>query len=123
MAKHYYRTNVPLPIMVLWWVFLGVCVLLYGAYDAIFKAPERHATEQAQSQWDREHFNGWRLEQTYPTDNEVQRGLFFDKLDKHTCTTRGYPGYPACPPQQFYMDGRPQAYPPDAQESKAPHHK
>jgi hypothetical protein len=36
MARHYYRTNVPLPIMIIWWVFLGVCdvIIMVGAFEA-----------------------------------------------------------------------------------------
>jgi hypothetical protein len=109
MARHYYRTNVPLPAMIIWWVFLGVCVLMYSCYDALFKAPERNAQEQAQQQWDRDHFNGWRLEQTYPSSDDIQHGLFFDKLNKVKCTDRGFPGYPPCPAQQFYIGGKPQS--------------
>ena len=108
MARHYYRTNIPFPIMLIWWVFLGICALVYGCYDVLFQAPERHAREQAQAQWDRDHFNGWRLEQSYPSDDDIQRGLFYDKLEKQRCTTKGYPGYPACPAQAYYVDGKAQ---------------
>ena len=102
MARHYYRTNVPLPVMLVWWVFLGICVIAYGAYDFLAHGPER----KAQAQWDRDHFNGWRLEkETWDTEH----GLYTDKLEKVTCMTVGYPGYPACPTQQFYVDGKPQA--------------
>jgi hypothetical protein len=94
--------------MILWWGFMGVCVLVYGCYDALFQAPERHARERAQAQWDRDHFNGWRLEQSYPSAGDVQHGLFYDKLEKRTCTTKSYPGYPACPAQTYYVDGKPQ---------------
>jgi hypothetical protein len=110
MAKHYYRTNVPLPIMIIWWVFIGICVLLYSGYDALFKAPERHEQEQRQEQWDKDHFNGWRLEQrSYASDDDIRHGLLFDKFDKVECTAKGYPGYPTCPSQQFYVDGKPQS--------------
>jgi len=95
--------------MLIWWVFLGICVLCYSCYDAVFNAPTRRAQEQAQAQWDRDHFNGWRLEQTYPTSDEIMHGLFHDKLDKKTCTTKGYPGYPACPAQQYFVNGTPQS--------------
>lgn len=118
MAKHYYRTNVPLPVMIVWWVFLGICMLVYGAYDALFQAPERHAQEHAQAQWDRDHFNGWRLEQQYPTDADIQHGLFFDNLNKERCTVKAYPGYPACPAQQYYVDGKPQSAPATNSTSK-----
>ena len=100
MARHYYRTNVPLPIMILWWVFLGICVLIYGAYDSCVRGP----TRQAQAQWERDHFTGWRLQETYDTEH----GMFDDRLRNERCTTKGYPGYPACPPQQYYADGKPQ---------------
>jgi len=109
VARHYYRTNIPLPAMLLWWVFLGICFLVYGCYDLVFQAPGRHAREQAQAQWDRDHFSGWRLSQNYPSDDDVQHGLYFDGLEKKTCTTKGYPGYPDCPYQQYYIDGKPQA--------------
>ena len=102
MARHYYRTNVPLPIMIIKWVGLGILGLCFLAYDACVNGPKRHA----QAQWDREHFNGWRLEkQTYDTEH----GLYFDKLNKETCTTIGYPGYPACPTQQYFVNGTPQS--------------
>ena len=105
MARHYYRTNVPLGVMIIKWVGLGILVLGYMAYDACFKAPEREAQRTAQEQWDRLHFNGWRLEkQTYDSNH----GLYYDYLNKETCTSLGYPGYPACPAQQYFVNGMPQ---------------
>jgi hypothetical protein len=87
------------------WIGLGILVLGYMAYDACFKAPQRYAQRGAQTQWDRQHFNGWRLEkETYDTEH----GLYVDKLNKETCTTAGYPGYPACPAQQYFVNGAPQ---------------
>jgi len=91
--------------MIIWWVFLGICVLVYGCYDALFQAPARRAQQEAQQQWDRDHFSGWRLEQGYDT----QHGLYTDRMEHQTCTTMGYPGYPACSSQQYYIDGKPQA--------------
>lgn len=102
MAKHYYRTNVPLPIMIVWWVFCGICVLLYMGYDALVNGPKR----DAQKQWDRDHFNGWRLEKV---SYDTEHGLYYNKLDGGECTVRGYPGYPDCPPQLYYVDGKPQS--------------
>lgn len=86
--------------MILWWGFLGICVLIYGCYDLVVNGPKR----DAQAQWDREHFNGWRLEKE---SWDTEHGLYFDKMDKKECTTVGYPGYPSCPTQQFYVDGKP----------------
>jgi len=117
MARHYYRTNVPLPIMVIWWVFLGVCAVIFMIYDAVFKAPERRERAEAQAQWERQHFNGWKLEQTYPSKDEIEHGVFFDRYNSKNCTTRSYPGYDPCPPQQYYVNGMPSEPPvetPDA---------
>ncbi len=107
MARHYYRTNVPLPIMIIWWVFLGACFVVFMIYDAVFKAPERKAQAEAQVLWERQHFNGWQLEQKYPSQADIEHGLFYDRYDQKTCTTRGYPGYDPCPPQQYYSNGVP----------------
>lgn len=99
MARHYYRTNVPLPIMFLKWIGMGILVVFAMLYDTCFQAPKRNA----QKQWDRQHYTGWRLEAGYDT----QHGLYTDKLTDETCTTKGYPGYPACPIQQYYSNGTP----------------
>ena len=104
MARHYYRTTVPLGIMFLKWIGIALFFGIYLLYDACANGPKR----TAQAQWDRDHFNGWRLEaQTYDT----QHGLYFDNLRKETCTTKGYPGYPACPPQRYFVDGQPSTAP------------
>lgn len=107
MARHYYRTNVPLPVMIVWWVFLGACAVVFIIYDAVFKAPERKTQAEAQAVWERQHFNGWRLEQKYPSQSNIEHGLFFDGLTRKTCTTKGYPGYDPCPMQQYYIEGQP----------------
>jgi hypothetical protein len=91
--------------MIIWWVFLGVCVLVYGCYDAVVNGP----TRRAQAQWERNHFTGWRLE---AISYETEHGMYYDNLNNHErCTTRSYPGYPACPAQQYLVNGQPQAMP------------
>jgi hypothetical protein len=88
--------------MIIKWVGLGILGLCFLAYDSFVNGPKRHA----QVQWDHEHFNGWRLQkETYDTEH----GLYRDNLNKETCTTVGYPGYPACPIQAYFVDGSPQA--------------
>jgi hypothetical protein len=54
MARHYYRTNVPLPVMTLKWVGLGILGLCFLAYNACVNGPKRGLRRK----WDREHFNG-----------------------------------------------------------------
>lgn len=89
--------------MFLKWIGLGILVVIYFAYDSCVNGPKRHAQEQ----WDREHYTGWRLEKAH----DDQHGLYYDRLSKETCTTKGYPGYPACSAQQYYVDGQPQSGP------------
>lgn len=91
--------------MFLKWIGLGILFVVFYLYDACFVKPGRDAREQAQKEWDRQHFNGWRLDAvTYDTEH----GLYYDKLnDNQECTTVGYPGYPACPPQTYYVNGQP----------------
>jgi len=75
-------------------------------YDAIFKAPERKAQAEAQAVWERQHYSGWKLEQQkYPSQNDIEHGIFYDRYDQKTCTTKSYPGYDPCPPQQYYSNG------------------
>jgi hypothetical protein len=116
MARHYYRTNVPLPVMIIWWVFLGVCVVIFLIYDAVFKAPERRAQAEAQATWERQHYNGWKLEQR-SSQSDIEHGIFYDRYDQKTCTTRGYPGYDPCPPQQYYSNGVLSAPPVETQDN------
>jgi hypothetical protein len=120
MARHYYRTNVPLPIMIIWWGFLGICFVLFMIYDALFKAPERKAQAEAQILWEREHYNGWKLEQKYPSQSDIDHGLFYDRYDQKTCTTRSYPGYDPCPAQQYYINGTPSQPPVVTQDNSPP---
>ena len=119
MARHYYRTNVPLPVMIIWWVFLGICVVIYGIYDVIFKAPERKAQAEAQATWERQHYNGWKLEQKVPTQSEIEHGIFYDRYEQKNCTTRSYPGYDPCPAQQYYINGVP-SQPPEETPVETP---
>jgi hypothetical protein len=99
MTRHYHRTNL------LGWVFVGICaviVLIYGA--ATFK---NHPDPKALAQLWKQHFTGWKLEQENPSQAEIDHGLFLDQYDGKICTTKGYPGYDPCPPQQYYIDGVP----------------
>ena len=100
--------------MILWGVLLGACAVIFMIY-AIFKAPERRAQAEAQATWERQHYNGWKLEQNYPTHSDIEHGIFFDRYDQKTCTTRGYPGYDPCPPQQYYLNGMPSQPPAETQ--------
>jgi hypothetical protein len=105
MAKHYYRTNVPLIFVVLKFVGIGILGGLYLLYDACFVKPGRDARIEAQKQWDRQHYNGWRLDKV---SYDTEHGLYYDQLnDRQECTTVGYPGYPICPAQRYYVNGQP----------------
>jgi hypothetical protein len=107
MARHYYRTNVPLSAMIVWWGFLAVCIIIFAAYNAIVKEPERRAQAEAQRTWERQHFNGWKLEQKHPAQSDIEHGIFYDRMEQKSCTTKGYPGNPPCPTQLYYVNGVP----------------
>jgi len=103
--------------MILWWGFLGVCGIIFLAYDAVFKAPERKAQAEAQRTWERQHFNGWRLEQKYPSQSDIEHGILYDRMELKSCTTKGYPGYDQCAAQQYYSSGVPTAPPVETQDN------
>jgi hypothetical protein len=90
--------------MFLKWIGMGILVLMFFLYDTCVNGPKR----EVQRKWDRDHYTGWRLERAY----DDQHGLYNDKLDGGTCTTKGYPGYPACPAQRYYVNGVAQLSPP-----------
>jgi len=90
--------------MILKWLAIGICGGLFFLYDACFVKPDRDARLEAQRQWDRQHSNGWRLEKV---SYDTEHGLYYDLLkEREECSTLGYPGYPACPPQQYYVNGQ-----------------
>jgi hypothetical protein len=111
MARHYYRTNVPLPVMILWWGFLGVCVVVLMAYNAIFKAPPTESTGGGAENLGASTFQWGKLEQKYPGQSDIEHGIFFDRMEQKSCTTKGYPGYDSCPGQLYFVNGAPSSPP------------
>jgi hypothetical protein len=50
-------------------------------------------------------------------ESDIDHGIFRDRLEKKSCTTKGYPGHDPCPAQLYYANGVPTAPPvevPDA---------
>ncbi len=105
--------------MIIWWVFLGICFVVFMIYEAVFKAPQRKAQAEAQATWERQNFNGWKLVQKYPSQSDIEHGLFYDRYDQKKCTTRGYPGYDPCPAQQYYSNGVPSTPPVETQDDNS----
>ena len=87
--------------MILKWIGMGILGVLFLLYDTCANGPKR----EAQRQWDRDHFNGWRLEKD---TSDTAHGLYYDKMNGgEACTVVSYPGYPPCPQQRYYTNGQP----------------
>jgi hypothetical protein len=76
-------------ILGLGFVFLIVFIM----YDA-------HVARAKQS-WEWQHYSGDRL----IARDDTAHGIFQDKKTNKDCSTLGYPGYPACPEQAYYVNG------------------
>src|SRR5215469_2571257 len=55
-------------------------VFMGPSLASIFKAPARNARAEAQATWERQHFNRWKLEQTYPSQSDIEHGIFFRNI-------------------------------------------
>jgi hypothetical protein len=97
--------------------WVAVIAILFFAVQAITSfLQKRHsknmeATRQ-ESEW--QHYTGWRISGDL-NDSGVRLGIgvFRDKKTGVLCTTSGYPGYPACPPQEYVVNGKPAPPPKD----------
>lgn len=83
---------------------IGIVILVFGGLAAVIFGvlilqSEQH-DKQAQ-QWKWEHYTGFRLTQSW---GGQEQGLFEDKKTGNTCTTLKFPGYPACPEQEFVVN-------------------
>jgi hypothetical protein len=91
-----------------------IAILLFAALPiASFLQKRRSKNREATRQeWEWQHYTGWRISGDL-NDSGVRLGIgvFRDKKTGVLCTTSGYPGYPACPPQEYVVNGK-QAPPP-----------
>jgi len=55
-------------------------------------------------EWEWQHYTGWRISGDL-NDSGVRLGIgvLRDKKTGVLCTTSGYPGYPACPSQEYLL--------------------
>ncbi|HSY33930.1 MAG TPA: hypothetical protein VLA42_18260 [Verrucomicrobiae bacterium] len=66
------------------------------------------AERSKRAQWEWNHYTGWRIVGLggYPSADDAAHGIWFDKKTKVDCTDKGYPGYPACAPQEYFINGK-----------------
>lgn len=88
------------------WVVLVVAVGLGFLVWIVMRQDD--SARRARTEWEWNHYTGYRL-----TLSNEELGLYFDKRagDFSQCTTKAYPGYPACPPQQYVVNGQPTSEP------------
>jgi hypothetical protein len=67
---------------------------------AAFFMYEGHV-ERVKQAWEWNHYTGYRL----IARDDTAHGIFLDKRTNKECSTLGYPGYAACPPQEQVVDG------------------
>ena len=104
-------------VKLLKWI-AAIAILLFAALASTPVLQKRRsanaeATKQ-ESEW--QHYTGWRISGDV-NDAGVRLGIgvFRDKKTGSLCTTSGYPGYSACPAQEYVVNGKP-APPPKDQE-------
>ena len=93
-----------------------IAILLFAALAITAFVPKRQSKnlEAKKQEWEWQHYTGWRISGDL-NDSGVRLGIgvLRDKKTGVLCTTSGYPGYPACPPQEYVINGRPAPPPKD----------
>jgi hypothetical protein len=76
------------------------------------RRPKNMEAMRQELEW--QHYSGWRISGDL-NDSGVRLGIgvLRDKKTGVLCTTSGYPGYPACPPQEYVVNGKPAPPPKD----------
>jgi hypothetical protein len=91
------------------WAVPVVFVLLAALVITASLRKRRSKNMEAKKQeWEWQHYTGWRLDANQ-NDPGVRLGIgvLRDKKTSLLCTTSGYPGYPACPSQEYVVNGQP----------------
>jgi hypothetical protein len=100
-----------------WTIALAIVFLAALAITAFLK--ERRSKNAAAKKQEREwqHYTGWRLDGDMNDSGvRLEIGVLRDKKTGVLCATSGYPGYPACPPQEYVVNGQPTPAPKVAPE-------
>jgi len=78
--------------------------LVFGV--ALFRESREHT---AQKRWEWNHYTGYRLFVVEDEEDKAHGILRDSKIGtgrEALCTTMNYPGYPACPPQEYVFNGK-----------------
>jgi len=93
-----------------------IAILLFAASAITSFLQKRRSKNMEAARQEREwqHYTGWRISGDL-NDSGVRLGIgvFRDKKTGMLCTTSGYPGYPACAPQEYVVNGNPAPRPQD----------
>jgi hypothetical protein len=69
------------------------------------------AQQQAIANWNWQHYTGWRTTCDFADGGcesvSYSHGIQRDRKTGTVCTVINYPGYPACPPQEYVVNGVP----------------
>jgi hypothetical protein len=94
------------------WAGLVVGVALVALIIFIFVQARKESEHQGKIQeWNWNHFTGWRISRPYDDPEYVQHGIWTDNKTDKQCTDKGYPGYTACVPQEYVVNGVPSSAP------------
>ena len=93
-----------------------IAIILFAALAITsFVKQRRSKNAEAQRQeWEWQHYSGRRISGDL-NDSGVRLGIgvLRDKKTGLLCTASGYPGYTACPPQEYVVNGKPAPTPKD----------
>ena len=90
-----------------------LAVVVVGGY--VLYSNQKSTADQAATQiWQWQHYTGWRIARDYDSSFKAERGIWTDHKTGNECTDKGYPGYAACPQQEYVVNGVQSAAPDDS---------
>jgi hypothetical protein len=97
-----------------WVAVIAIILFAALAITALLQKPRSKNMDAMRQDWEWQHYSGWRISGDL-NDSGVRLGIgvLRDKKTGMLCTTSGYPGYPACPPQEYVVNGKPAPPPKD----------
>jgi hypothetical protein len=91
-------------------IIAAIAIILCAALviTAFLKARRSMNVKAKKQEQEWQHYTGWQLDGDL-NDSGVRLGIgvLRDKKTGVLCTTSGYPGYSACPPQEYVVNGQP----------------
>jgi hypothetical protein len=97
-----------------WVAVIAIILFAALAITALLQKRRSKNMDAMRQDWEWQYYSGWRISGDL-NDSGVRLGIgvLRDKKTGMLCTTSGYPGYPACPPQEYVVNGKPAPPPKD----------